>query len=186
MFFEKGKRVFNGDCGSGSGIRLGARLGQTYRLAAQPKTFHEADHRARVGIQHRRTALAFHDRMAEKKDAGCWGRLFELRGFEIQNRARRRIFALGIETVRIPNPLRVERKREHRLSPDDGAGSQRERCNTVAACEGIGRSAENGDVMLKVLRDDADLKQFGRGVRSIHENVWLAAFAKRFQDVRNG
>ena len=123
MFLEERESVFNGNGRPWSSARLRARLGQGRWCAAQPKAFNEADDRARVGIQHRRTALAFHDRMAEKKDIGRWGRLFELRGFESQDCARRRILAFGIEAVRILNPLGMERKREHRLSPNDRASS---------------------------------------------------------------
>ncbi len=185
MFSEERESVFNGNGGPWSGASLRGGLGQGQRRAAQPKAFHEADDRSRVGVQHWRAALALHHRMAEKKDVSGWGRLFKLCGFESQDCARRRVFALGIEAVRILNLLRVERKREHRLSSNDGARRQRKKRNTVAAYEGIGASSKNGNVVLKILCDHTDLQQLGRGVGTIHENVRLAAVAKRFQDVRD-
>ncbi len=59
MFFEERESVFNGNGRSWSGIRLSARLGQGYWRTAQPKTFHEADDRARVGVHDgRRSGLS--------------------------------------------------------------------------------------------------------------------------------
>jgi hypothetical protein len=123
VFFEERESVFNGNGRSWRGIRLSARLGQRYWRTAQPKTFHEADDRARVGVHDRRAALAFHHWMAEEEDVSGWGRLYKLRRFESKDSARGRVFALRFEALRIPKLLGVERKCEHGLSPNDGASS---------------------------------------------------------------
>jgi len=80
----------------------------------------------------------------------------------------------------------VQRQREDGLSFCGWLGSQREEGDLIFAREGIWRGAQDSHVVLWIFGDHGDLQQLGRGVRPVHEDVWLAAIAKGFENVSDG
>jgi len=80
----------------------------------------------------------------------------------------------------------VQRKGKYGLSFYGWFGGQRERSDLVFAGEGIRRGTKDRYVMLQIFGDHGDFQQLGWRVRAVHEDVGLAAVAKRLENVCNG
>ena len=186
VLLQESDGVANRDSGARSVVREGRRFGARKRHAAQPEAFDQTYGRMRMNRQNRRTALASDHGVAQQKDIGGRAGIGQLRRFVGQHRASGRIFSRQVGAIRILKPFWMQRKCENGLAANGWRGFERYKSNRVFGRERIWSGAKNGHVMLQILGDNADLDQPGRRVGAIHENVRLAAVAKRLEDVSDG
>ena len=124
--------------------------------------------------------------MAQEKDFGWRGGLFELCGFEGEDFSRGAIFSRGFEASSVAETGRMERESENRLARYGGVRREREKSNLELAGERIWRGTENGHVMVGIDSDDASFEKAGRAIGAAEENVRLAPVAEGFEDVGDG
>ena len=110
--------------------------------------------------------MAAGDWVAQEKDSGGGGGLFEPGGFVGKHLAGGAVFARGFEALGVLKVMRTERDRDYRLAGSGGIGGQRKEGYAEVPGERIGRSAEDGDVVGRIRGDDRGLDEAGRGVGS--------------------
>ena len=96
-------------------------------------------------------------RVAEEEDFGGGGGFLELCGFVGKDYAGEAVFARDLERIGILLLRRMKREGEDGLPRRCRLGGERQESDIVFAGEGIRRRAENGDVVLRVDRDDGRL-----------------------------
>lgn len=161
---QQGDGVLDRGGGAGDGGSLAEGIGSGSGEGAEPAAFDDANYSVGVGGKYGGTALAAGDGVAQEKDFGGGGRLFELCGLEGENLAGGAVFARRFEALRVLKVIGMEGDRDHRLARSDGINGQREEGYAEVAGERIGCDAEDGDVVGRVGRDDGGLEKAGRGV----------------------
>lgn len=181
---EQGEGVADRNGGPRSVGWQGGRFGEND--AAQPQPFDEADGGVGLSVEDGGAALAFHDGVAEQKNVGGRAGGLQLRGLVGEHSAGRIVLLLCFEALRGGESLGMEREREDAFTLGGVGRSEGDKSDVVAAREGIGSGAQDGYVVLQIAGDDGDFEQLRRSVQAVHEDVGLAAVAKRFEDVRDG
>ena len=87
-----------------------------------------------------------------------------MRGFVGKDLAGGAVFAGGFEALRVLQVIGMKRERDYGLARSGGFGGERQEGYAVFAGEGIGRDAEDGDVVLGVGGDDGGREHARRGV----------------------
>jgi len=157
-----GRAGYGGDLSGG--FRGGGQGG-----GAEPAAFDNADYRLGVGVQNGRAALAAFDGVAKQEESRSGGGFLELGGFVGENGAWGAIFARGFQALRVLQVDGMERKREDGLAGSGGLGGEGQVGDAIVASEGVGRDAEDGDVVPGVGGDDGGWQEARRSVWPAHD-----------------
>ena len=181
----------DGGAGDGSGLAgscggLMSRLGEGSGAGAKPAAFDEAEDGVGVLRQNWRAALAEVYGMAQQKDIGWRGGLFELGGFVREDPAFRAIFERELERIGAAEFGRMQGEGDYGLAGGGSTFGESEEGELVIGVEGIGGGAENGHIVSRIGGDYGDLEQAGRAVGAVDEDEGLAAVAEGFKDVGGG
>jgi len=130
--------------------------------------------------------LAEVHRVAEEEDFGGGGGFLELCGFVGKDFAGEAVFARDLERIGVLLLRRMEREGENGLPRRCRIGGEHQESDIVFAGERIRRRVENGNIVLRVDRDDGSLHETRGAVGPADKNVGLAAVAEGLNDVGGG
>jgi len=190
IFLEEGEKVVDGDGGAERAVvERGVRAAcgrQRERRWAQPAAIDEAGDLTRVGKENGRAALTFLDFMSEKEEIG-FGKIFFFAGlYDAEDLGRGKILHGNFVGGGVANVGGMKRSGEDGVAGSGTRGRKRQESNIEFSVEGIGRGAEDGDIVRPVNCDDVGFESLRRSVGTVDENVGLAEIAEGFEDVGRG
>jgi hypothetical protein len=96
------------------------------------------------------------------------------------------VFAGSLEALGVLQVNWVKRERQYLLARGDGISGEGEEGHSKPAGEGVGRDAEDGDVVRWVGGDDGGWEYAGWGIGSTEDEVGPAAVAESIENVGVG